>query len=67
MGRSCSRYVRGQRRIQGFGGGNLREGDHFEDRSVDGRIILNWIWKKYYVGARPGSISLRTGTGGVLL
>ena len=29
--------------IQGFGGGNLRERDHWEDPGVDGSIILIWI------------------------
>jgi hypothetical protein len=32
--------------IQGFGGGNLRERDHFEDPGVD-RIILRWIFSKW--------------------
>jgi len=35
-----------ERRIQDFGGGTPREGDHFEDRGVDKRIILKWILKK---------------------
>jgi hypothetical protein len=30
----------------GFWLGDLREGDHLEDRGVDGRIILKWIFKK---------------------
>jgi hypothetical protein len=25
--------------------GELKEGDHLEDLSVDGSIILNWIFK----------------------
>jgi hypothetical protein len=29
-----------------FGGKNLRERDHLEDRSVDGRIILIWIFRE---------------------
>jgi hypothetical protein len=29
--------------------GNLRERDHLEDPSVDGRIILRWIFRKWKV------------------
>jgi hypothetical protein len=28
--------------------GNLRERDHFEFLSVDGKIILKWNFRKYY-------------------
>jgi hypothetical protein len=28
--------------------GNLRERDHYEHLDIDGRIILKWIFKKYY-------------------
>jgi hypothetical protein len=44
--------------------GNLRERDHLEHPGVDGRIILRWIFKKWGVWARTGSIWLRIGTGG---
>jgi len=28
--------------------GNLGEGDHLEDPVTDGRIILRWIFRKWY-------------------
>jgi hypothetical protein len=34
----------------GFWWGNLRERDNWGDPGVDGRIILRWIFKKWYVG-----------------
>jgi hypothetical protein len=50
----------------GFWWGDLREGDHFGDPGVDGRIILNWILKQWD-GAWTGLSWLRIGTGGGLL
>jgi len=34
----------------GFCWGNLRESDHLEDTDVDGRIILQWFFRKWDVG-----------------
>jgi len=34
----------------GFWWRNLRERDHLEDPGVDGRIILRWIFRKWYGG-----------------
>jgi len=49
LGGACSAYG-GEWRVQGFGGGNLRERDHVVDPGVDGRIILRWIFRKWDVG-----------------
>jgi hypothetical protein len=51
----------------GFWWKNLRAGDHLEDPGVNGRIILNFIFEKWDVGAWTGSIWHRTGKGGGLL
>jgi len=34
---------------------HLSERDHLEDSGVDGRIILRWIFRKWYVGLCAGS------------
>ena len=31
----------------GFWWGNLKERDHLENRGVDGRIILSWIFREW--------------------
>ena len=64
MGGACSAYGEEERRIQGFGGENQREGNHLGDPGVDGRIILRWIFRKWDVGVWSGSSWLRIGTGG---
>jgi len=50
--------------MKDFGGGNLRESDHLEDLSVDGRIIVRWVFWKWDIGVWTGSSWLRIGTGG---
>jgi len=64
MDRACSAYGGEERRIQSFGGGNLRERDHWGDPGIDGRIILRRIFRKWDVGVWTGLICLRIGTGG---
>jgi len=44
--------------------GKLREGDHLEDPSLDGRIILRWNFREWYVRTWTGSMWLRIETGG---
>jgi hypothetical protein len=48
----------------GFWEGDLVETDHLIDLDLDGRIILNWIFKKWNGEAWTGLIWLRIGTGG---
>ena len=47
MGGACGTYGGRERCVQGFGGENLREKDHWGDQDVDGRIILRRIFRKW--------------------
>ena len=40
----------------------MRGGNHLEAPGVDGRIILRWIFKKWYVRAWTGSLQIRIET-----
>jgi hypothetical protein len=64
MGGACRAYGVEERRIHGFGGGYLRERDHWGYPGVDGRIILRYIFRKWDVEVWTGSSWLRIGTGG---
>jgi len=44
--------------------GNMKERDNLGDPSVDRRIILKWIFRRWDVGVWTGSSWLRIGTGG---
>jgi hypothetical protein len=57
-------YVGRERCVQGSGWGNLKERYRWGEQGVDGRIILEWIFKKWDVGVRTGLGWLRTGTDG---
>jgi hypothetical protein len=48
----------------GFWWGNLRVRLHMADPSIDGRIILRWIFRRWDVGVWTGLSWLRIGTGG---
>jgi hypothetical protein len=47
--------------------GNLREREHMEDPGVDGKIILRWVFRKWFGVAWTELIWLRIGTGGGVL
>jgi hypothetical protein len=64
MGGACSAYGGKGEVCTGFWWGNLREKDRWGDPGVNGRIILEWIFKKWDVGVRTGLGWLRIGTGG---
>jgi len=48
----------------GFWWGNLRDRDRLVDPSLDGRIILRWIFRNWDLGVETGSRRLRIGTYG---
>jgi len=44
-------HIWGKREVHaGFWWGKRRDRDHLEDPGVDGRIILRWIFRKWYGG-----------------
>jgi hypothetical protein len=60
--KACSTYGGQERHIHGFGG-NPEERDHLKDPGVDGRIILQCIFRKWDVRVWIESIWLRIRTG----
>jgi len=57
---ASSKYWERAKVHRGFWWRNLRERDHLEHPGVDGRIILKWIFKKWY--GRHGLLWLRIET-----
>jgi len=49
MGGTCNTYGERVEVYTGFWWRNLRVRDHLEDPSVDGKIILRWIFRKWDV------------------
>jgi len=64
MSGACCKYEGEERVYRGFWCRNLRERDHLKDCSIDGRIILRWIFKKWDVRIWTESCWPRIGTGG---
>jgi len=63
MGGACSAYG-GRTGLYRVLMGKPEGKNHLGDPSVDGRIILRWIFRKWDVGVWNGSSWLRIGTGG---
>ena len=63
MGEAYRAYGEG-RGVYRIWWGNLGKRDHLENPSLDGRIILRWIFRKWDVGLWTGSSWLRIGTVG---
>jgi hypothetical protein len=49
MGGACRTWGRGKVYTE-YWWGNLRERDHLEDTTIDGRIISRWTFRKRDVG-----------------
>jgi hypothetical protein len=60
MGRACSAYGGGERRVQGLVG-KPEKRNHWVDPGVDGLILLRWIFRKWDVGVGTGLSWLRIG------
>jgi len=64
MGETCNTYGGRGDVYTGFWWRSLMERNYLKDPSVDGRIILRWIFWKWDMGVWTGSIWSRIGTGG---
>jgi len=64
MGVACGAYERRREMYTGVWCGNQRERDQLGDPSVEGRMILRWIFRKWDVGVWTGSSWFRIRTSG---
>jgi len=64
MGGACRTYGLRAEVYTGFWWRNMRGRDYLEDPGVNWRMMLRWIFWKWDLGARTGSIWLRIGTVG---
>jgi hypothetical protein len=52
VGGTCGTHGKGEGCVQGFGCESLKERDHSEDQSLDGRMGSEWVLRRLAGGCR---------------